>query len=76
MLPDSNIYRLMNNILRQGVAEDIYAYNRYASETQNLERIKYDIVYRFDSDCKWIFVPFRIPLIRENFKKKVYKKIF
>jgi len=44
-LPKANIYKIMNNILNPSLAKDILTCTAYASESNNLSRLKYAVQY-------------------------------
>lgn len=75
VLPKSNIYRIMNNILPIYIAQDIMKYEGFNTEKNQFERLKNAVFCDFLKPINqddYVFIPFHIPLIRE----KAYNTLF
>lgn len=82
VLPKSNLYRIMNNILPIYIAQDIMKYEGFNTEKNQFERLKNAVFCDFLRPINqedYVFIPFHIPLIREKtfnilFKDTMKKK--
>ncbi|EGR29741.1 hypothetical protein IMG5_149240 [Ichthyophthirius multifiliis] len=75
IVPNASIFKIMNNILNPGLAKDLIYSNNFMTEGNILSRYKNQVYLDCLFDRKVIFVPFKLPLIREKMRDLFFIKI-
>jgi len=70
----STIFRINGNIVQQSIAKDILTANTFDSKINKIERKK-NVPFKA-VEKKYVYIPFRVPLVRERIQNYLYRHVF